>query len=196
MEETSSHNNILIELFLTFLKIGAFTFGGGYAMIALLENEFVQKKAWISQDEFADMVAIAESTPGPVAINCATYTGYRLAGVSGSVTATAAICIPSVFIIMLVSLFYDAFMENKYVASAFWGIRICVVYLIGSVGFKMLREMDRNVMNICITVLVVAVMLTSTIFSFSCSTVLLILGCGIIGVIVSGLKNVGRKRER
>ncbi len=88
-----------LTLFLTMLKIGLFTFGGGYAMIALLENEFVSRKKWIEKDEFLDMVAIAESTPGPIAINSATYLGYKILGVTGSLTATIAVCIPSFFII-------------------------------------------------------------------------------------------------
>ena len=92
-------SNRLLTLFLTFLKIGAFTFGGGYAMLALLENEFITKKKWLDKQEFLDMAAIAESTPGPVAINSATYLGYRMAGGWGAATATLAVCIPSFVII-------------------------------------------------------------------------------------------------
>ena len=83
-----------LNLFFTMLKIGLFTFGGGYAMIALLENEFISKKKWMKKDEFIDMVAIAESTPGPVAINSATYIGYKLLGFWGAFFATVAVCIP------------------------------------------------------------------------------------------------------
>ena len=100
-------------LFLTFLKIGAFTFGGGYAMIALLENEFGIKKKWIKHDEFLDMVAIAESTPGPVAINSATYIGYKIDGISGALASTVAVCIPSFVIIYLISLFFNQFLALK-----------------------------------------------------------------------------------
>ena len=96
----------LLSVFFSFLKIGAFTFGGGYAMIALLENEFVQKKKWIDKDEFLDMAAIAESTPGPIAINSATYIGYRIAGVLGSTVATIAVVIPSFVIIY--AIFYES----------------------------------------------------------------------------------------
>lgn len=101
----------LCTLFLTFLKIGAFTFGGGYAMVALLENEFIAKKKWIDKKEFLDMIAIAESTPGPIAINSATYIGYHIAGVPGAATATLGVCIPSFVIIYLISLFFDQFFE-------------------------------------------------------------------------------------
>ena len=89
------------KLFLTMLKIGMFTFGGGYAMIALLENEVADKKKWIEKEEFLDLVAIAESTPGPIAINASTYIGYKVAGFSGALFATLGMCIPSFFIIFI-----------------------------------------------------------------------------------------------
>ena len=130
-------------LFLTFLKIGAFTFGGGYAMIALLENEFVIKKKWIKHDEFLDMVAIAESTPGPVAINSATYIGYKIDGISGALASTVAVCIPSFVIIYLISLFFNQFLALKYVGYAFKGIQVCVIYLILSAGISMLKGLKK-----------------------------------------------------
>ena len=99
---------LLFKIFFTMMKIGLFTFGGGYAMLALLENEFVEKRAWLEKDEFLDMVAIAESTPGPIAINSATYIGYKKAGFLGSTLATVGVCIPSVVIIFLISLFFVA----------------------------------------------------------------------------------------
>lgn len=100
---------LICSLFITFLKIGAFTFGGGYAMIALLENEFVEKKKWLEKSEFLDMVAVAESTPGPVAINSATYIGYKIAGFAGATMSTLAVSIPSFFVIYGISLFFDQF---------------------------------------------------------------------------------------
>ena len=136
------------SLFLTMLKIGLFTFGGGYAMIALLENEFVSKRKWIEKDEFLDMVAIAESTPGPIAINAATYLGYKMLGVFGSLTATVAVCIPSFFIIYAISLFFDAFLSFTLVSYAFRGIQVCVIWLILSAGLKMLKQMKKTVLNI------------------------------------------------
>ena len=95
----------LLRLFLTMLKIGLFTFGGGYVMLALLESELVTRKEWITKEDFLDMVAIAESTPGPIAVNAATYIGYRLAGVAGSAVATLGVCLPSFVIIFTISLF-------------------------------------------------------------------------------------------
>ena len=110
-------SRVVLSLLLTFLKIGAFTFGGGYAMIALLEAEFVTKRGWLDRDEFLDIVAIAESTPGPIAINCATYIGYKNAGLIGSAAATVGVVLPSFAIIYLISLFFDAFLSLTYVFS-------------------------------------------------------------------------------
>ena len=132
------------NLFFTMLKIGLFTFGGGYAMLALIENEFVSKKGWIDKDEFLDLVAIAESTPGPIAINAATYIGYKQCGVGGSLAATVGVCIPSFVIIYTISLFLDVFLSLKLVAAAFRGIQVCVIYLILSAGIKMLKQMKKS----------------------------------------------------
>ena len=133
--------SVILLLFLSMLKIGCFAFGGGYAIIALLENEFITKRKWIDHDEFLDVVAIAESTPGPIAINVATYIGYKLKGVFGAMIATVGMCLPSFIIMYLVSLFYEQFMEITLVAAAFKGIQICVVYLIASAGLKILKKM-------------------------------------------------------
>ena len=111
----------LLGLFLTMFKIGLFTFGGGYAMLAILENEFVEKKKWTDKDDFLNMVAIAESTPGPIAINSATYLGYKRAGVLGSAVATLGVVLPSFIIIYTISLFFDAFLSLTFVAYAFKG---------------------------------------------------------------------------
>lgn len=184
-----------ISLFLTMLKIGLFTFGGGYAMIALLENEFVSQKEWIKKDEFLDMVAIAESTPGPIAINAATYIGYKLLGFVGSLTATVAICIPSFVIIYAISLFFDAFLSFTLVAYAFKGIQVCVIYLIFSAGLKMLRQIEKTVFNIVIVMAVMACMITFTMFGVSFSTIFIILISGGIGLFVYLVSLFGRRKE-
>ena len=173
-----------ISLFLTMLKIGLFTFGGGYAMIALLENEFVSKKKWLAKDEFLDMAAIAESTPGPIAINAATYIGYKNAGVIGSIIATLGICIPSFSIIFVISLFFDAFLSLTYVAYAFKGIQICVIYLILSAGVKMLKQMKKTMFNMIIIVSTVVCMLMFSLFAVKFSTIFYILISGTVGVTV------------
>ena len=164
-----------LRLFLVLFKIGLFTFGGGYAMISLLENEFVAKRKWLESDEFLNVVAIAESTPGPVAINAATYVGYKLAGFWGSLSATVAVALPSFAIIFLISLFFDAFLSLKYVAYAFDGIQVCVIFLILSAGVKMLLKLEKNVWNIVVTCLVIAAMVTLSVLSIAFSSVWYIL---------------------
>lgn len=164
-----------LKLFLVLFKIGLFTFGGGYAMISLLENEFITKRKWLESDEFLNVVAIAESTPGPVAINAATYVGYKLAGFWGSLSATVAVALPSFAIIFLISLFFDAFLSLKYVAYAFDGIQVCVIFLILNAGVKMLLKLERNVWNILITSLVIAAMVTLSVLSIAFSSVWYIL---------------------
>ena len=172
----------ILRLLTTMLKIGLFTFGGGYAMIALLENEFIEKKKWIEKDEFLNMVAIAESTPGPIAINAATYIGYQTAGLWGALAATVAVCIPSFIIIFLISLFFDTFLSLTYVAYAFRGIQICVIYLILSAGIRMLKGLEKNVFNFGILLSVMLVMTVFSIFAVEFSTVFYILICGTVGV--------------
>ena len=182
-----------LNLFLTMLKIGLFTFGGGYAMIALLENEFVSNKKWIEKDEFLDMVAIAESTPGPIAINAATYIGYKMFGILGSLVATVAVCIPSFIIIYAISLFFDAFLSFTLVANAFRGIQVCVIYLILSAGKKMLKQMKKTPFNITVLSAVVLCMVGFSIFSVSFSTIFYILISGCLGL---SLYLCGRLRGR
>lgn len=183
-----------LNLFLTLLKIGLFTFGGGYAMIALLENEFVSRKKWIEKDEFLDMVAIAESTPGPIAINAATYIGYKSAGFLGSLIATVAVCIPSFVIIYAISLFFDAFLSLTLVSYAFRGIQVCVIYLILSAGLKMLGQMKRSALNIIILSTVVVCMVAFSVLSISFSSIFYILISGAVGVFVY-LFGLLRKKE-
>lgn len=186
--------NTLLILFVTMLKIGFFTFGGGYAMIALLENEFIEKKKWIDKEEFLDMAAVAESTPGPIAINAATYIGYNTAGLAGAIISTIAICIPSFVIIYTISLFFDAFLEMKLVAYAFKGIQICVLYLILSAGYRMLKGMKKTPFNIVVFFSVIVVMSGLSLFSVNFSTVYYILISGFLGVAFSFL--IKTKAER
>ena len=176
MNKNQNHQKVkdYLSLFITMLKIGMFTFGGGYAMIALLENEFVEKKKMLEKDEFLDMAAIAESTPGPIAINAATYIGYKNAGIAGSIAATLGICIPSFTIIYVISLFFDAFLSLTYIAYAFKGIQVCVVYLILSAGLKMLKQMKKTVLNICIFSVTFICMILFSVLAINFSTVLYI----------------------
>ena len=184
-----------LSLFLTMLKIGLFTFGGGYAMIALLENEFVEKKKWIEKDEFLDVAAIAESTPGPIAINAATYIGYKNAGIIGSMIATLGICIPSFMIIYTISLFFDAFLSLTLVAYAFKGIQICVVYLILTAGLKMLAHMKKNAFNMIIISTTLICMVVFSLFAVKFSTIFYIMISGVCGVVVYLIGKI-RKEEK
>ena len=184
-----------LDLFFTMLKIGLFTFGGGYAMIALLENEFVEKKKYIEKEEFLDMVAIAESTPGPIAINSATYLGYRTAGFFGSLAATVGVVIPSFTIIFIISLFFDTFLSFTLVEYAFRGIQVCVVYLIFSAGMKMLKSVKKTPLSISIISAVLVCMITLSIFAVKFSTILYIVICGCIGLFVYFLNTINKRKE-
>ena len=184
-----------LSLFLTMLKIGVFTFGGGYAMIALLENEFVAKKKWLEKDEFLDVAAIAESTPGPIAINAATYIGYKKAGIIGSIIATLGICIPSFVIIYAISLFFDVFLSLTLVAYAFKGIQICVVYLILTAGLKMLKQMKKTVFNIIIISITLICMVVFSLFAVKFSTIFYILLSGACGVAVYLLGKIRKEKK-
>lgn len=185
-----------LNLFFTMLKIGLFTFGGGYAMIALLENEFISKKKWIEKDEFIDMVAIAESTPGPVAINSATYIGYKLLGFWGSFLATIAVCIPSFAIIFVISLFFDAFLTLTLVSYAFRGIQACVIYLIMSAGLKMMKDMEKNIFNVIILTVTLACMVLFSVFSVSFSSIFYIIISGFIGLFVYMIRLIRARRNK
>ena len=185
-----------LSLFLTMLKIGLFTFGGGYAMIALLENEFVEKKKWLEKDEFLDVAAIAESTPGPIAINAATYIGYRNSGMIGSMIATLGICIPSFVIIYAISLFFDAFLSFTLVAYAFKGIQICVVYLILTAGLKMLKQMKKTTFNMIIISITLICMIVFSLFAVKFSTIFYILISGACGAAVYLLGKIRKEGKQ
>lgn len=179
-------------LFFTFFKIGLFTFGGGYAMIALLEEEFIQRRKWLDKDEFLDMTAIAESTPGPVAINSATYLGYKLAKVPGAATATVAVCLPSFLIIYAISLFFEQFTQLTVIASAFKGIQVCVIYLIFSAGVRMLKALDKSPFATGVLAAVMLVMVGLSLAGVGVSSILLILLSGAAGV---AAWLIGRRKE-
>ena len=179
-------------LFFTFFKIGLFTFGGGYAMIALLEEEFIQRRKWLDKDEFLDMTAIAESTPGPVAINSATYLGYKLAKVPGAATATVAVCLPSFLIIYAISLFFEQFTQLTVIANAFKGIQVCVIYLIFSAGVRMLIALDKSPFATGVLAAVMLVMVGLSLAGVSVSSILLILLSGAAGV---AAWLIGRRKE-
>ena len=166
------------------MKIGAFTFGGGYAMINLLDHEFVDRKGWLDREEFLDLVTIAESTPGPIAINCATYIGYKKEGILGSVFSTLGMVLPSFSIIFLISLFFDRFLESDVIAAAFRGIRVCVVFLIMNAGLKMLKKMKKKPLPLTVFSLTFICMVTLSLLSVKFSSIFYVLISGSIGVLI------------
>ncbi len=174
--------HLLLRLFFTMLKIGLFAFGGGYAMTALLENELVTKRGWLGRDEFLNMAAIAESTPGPIAVNSATYVGYRLAGVPGAAVATIGVCLPAFLIIFAISLFFDRFVALTYVAYAFRGVQAAVVYLIASAGVRLFRGLGRDPLARILAVVTAVALVLLSLLSVNFSSVFFILIGGVIGV--------------
>ena len=174
----------LLELFLSMLKIGLFTFGGGYAMINLLDNEFVERKKWLESEEFMNLVTIAESTPGPIAINCSTFIGYKKMGITGAIFATAGMCIPSLVIIYIISLFFNQFLAFSAVASAFKGIQACVIFLILSAGLKMLRKIKKSVFNVTVMLVTLVAMITFSLFSIRFSSIFYILIFGLLALLI------------
>lgn len=185
-----------LKLMLIMMKTGAFTFGGGYAMISLLHTEFVERKCYLSHDEFMDIVAVAESTPGPIAINMSTYIGYKRCGFLGAVLSTIGMCMPSFLIIFVISLFFDKFLEITWIKNAFHGIQICVIYLILSAGVKMVKQLKKSALNIVILVLTAVLMVLFSIFSVSFSAIFYILISGGIGLIIFLVKYLKEKTGR
>ena len=167
--------NILLDLFLTFAKIGLFTFGGGYAMIAMIENNCVERKKWITHDEMMNITVIAESTPGPIAINCATFTGYKKAGFIGALISTLGMIIPSFMIIYLISMFLDNFLELTIIANAFKGIKIAVGILILDAAFTMIKKMHNKKLPRTIMICSCIAMLCVNMFSWNFSSISLML---------------------
>ncbi len=186
---------ILFDLFLTFARIGLFTFGGGYAMIALIDGTCVEKKRWISHDEMMDVIVIAESTPGPIAINCATYIGHRQKGLAGALAATAGMILPSFLIIFALSVFLDRFLEIAWVAHAFQGIKIAAGILILDAGIRMLRKTEKKPLPVAIMLCAFAAMLSADFFSVKISSVVLMLAAGLVSLLVFAVRSAAAKRE-
>ena len=176
--------NILIDLFITFAKIGLFTFGGGYAMISMIENNCVERKQWITHDEMMNVTVIAESTPGPIAINCATFTGYKKAGFAGAVAATLGMVVPSFVVIYLISVFLDNFLEITIIANSFKGIKIAVGILILDAAITMIKKMPKKKLPRTIMVCSSIVMLCINIFAWNFSSISLMLGAAAISMAI------------
>ena len=185
---------ILAELFLTFAKIGFFTFGGGYAMIPMIENSFVENKKWITHDEMMNVTVIAESTPGPIAINCATFVGYKKAGFLGAVIATLGIVVPSFAVIYLISICLDSFLEITFIANAFKGIKIAVGILILDAGITMVKKMHKKVLTRVIMVCSFIAMFAINIFTWNFSSISLMLIATVISLAIFIVKGAPEQK--
>ena len=175
---------MLLTLFLTFAKIGLFTFGGGYAMISMIEHVCVEQKKWITHDDLVNVTVIAESTPGPVAINCATFVGYKQKGLPGAIAATIGVVLPSFVIIYLISMFLDRFIEITWVASAFRGIRVAVGILILDVGIRMFKKMKKEPLRVILLTCALVVMMLSSFLTWHISTITVLLSAGAVSLLV------------
>lgn len=184
--------NALI-LFVTFFKIGAFTFGGGYAMIPVIEKEMCDKHKWLKGEEILDIFAISESTPGPIAINSATFVGYRVAGVFGSFCATLGVVLPSFIIISIISLVLQEFSQYKGVQYAFVGIRAGVLALIIKAFVSMYKKCPKGLFSYIIMFLAFAVSMFIDIAHLDISVIYIIISCAIIGLVHSVIQ---RKRGK
>ena len=140
------------HIFWTFSKIGSFTIGGGYAMLPLIQREVVERKKWISKDDFVDMIAVSQSVPGILAVNIAIFTGYRMKGILGSITATLGAILPSFLMILLIAMYFRNFQENPYVVKMFKAIRPAVVALIAVPVFTTARTVGINLKTVIIPV--------------------------------------------
>ncbi len=178
----------MLDLLLTFLKIGLFTFGGGYAMISVIENICVEKKKWITSEEMLQVAVIAESTPGPIAINCATFVGYRHGGVLGAFVATFGVVLPSFVIIFGISMFLDRFLEITVIANAFRGIQIAVGILIVNAAVKMWKKLEMNKWQTAMLLGAFTAMLCINFFSWNVSTISLLLIAGVLGLVGFGIQ--------
>ena len=171
-------NNIYFESFRTFFKIGAVTFGGGYAMIPIIETEVVDKHQWVNKEELLDLIAIAQSTPGVFAVNISTFIGYKLRGTKGAICATMGAALPSFLIILLIAIFFHQFQDNKVIASIFNGIRPAVVALIAVPTFNLAKSARITLSNCWIPIACAL-----AIYPIGVSPILIIIAAGVCGYI-------------
>ena len=169
---------IIFDIFLSIFKIGAFTFGGGYAMIPLIEQEVVNNKKWLNKDEFMDVLVVAQSLPGAMAINASIFLGYRIAGILGAISALIAVILPSFIIIILIAAFFMQFRNNYYVNAAFMGITAAVPMLVLVGAISLAKGIPKNLRSL-ITILI---SLIALIF-FHINPVVVIIVSGVYGAI-------------
>lgn len=180
--------NILLKLFLTFAKIGVCTFGGGYAMLPMFQRELVENNSWSTESELLEYYAISTCTPGVIAVNVATLTGYKVKGIRGAIAATLGVIFPSVFIIILIASLITGFAENQYVIHALAGIRITVCALVTGYIYKMLKNGVKDLLTLVIfsTVLIISLFLPV-------SPVYIVAGAALLGVILSFVRPIKKE---
>ena len=168
----------LIELFISIFKIGAFTFGGGYAMIPLIEEEVVNNKCWLSKEEFVDILIVAQSLPGALAVNTSIFLGYKISGILGAITTLIAVILPSFFIILIIAIFFMQFRDNYYINAAFQGITAAVPILVLVGAISLSRGLSKNLR----TILTIIIALIALMF-FNIHPVLVVVISGVYGAI-------------
>lgn len=178
---------IILDLFFSFAKIGLFTFGGGYAMIFVIEDLCVEKRKWITHDEMMNVTVIAESTPGPISINCATFVGYKRAGLPGAIAASIGVVLPSFIIIYVISRFLDNFLEIQVIANAFKGIKCAVGVLIVNAAVNMFRKMKKTIFSCSIIIASFAAMMIINVFSWNFSSIGLMLIAAFVSILATAI---------
>ena len=183
----------LLNLFLTFFKLGIFSIGGGPTMLTLLQGELVEKKKWITNDELMEMTAIAESTPGPIAVNLATYLGYKKGGFFGALLSTLGIIITPFVLMFCISLFLENILSFEAVKYAFMGVKVGVVFLLLRVTFTLVKSLKKDWFGITLLCVVTTAMVLFTIFAINFSAIYFILLGAILGLLIYGI--IPKKRS-
>ena len=186
MKKEKSFKNVL-ELFLTFFKLGLFSIGGGPTMLTLLQGELVEKKKWLDNDELMEITAIAESTPGPIAINLATYLGYKRGGFFGALFSTLGVIVTPFVLMFLISLFLEQFLTLEAVKYAFMGVKVGVVFLLLKVSFTLVKGMKKDLFGILLMLVVTIAMVVITILSVNFSAIYFILLGALLGLLIYGI---------
>ena len=176
-----------LSLFLTFLKLGLFSIGGGTTMLTLLQGELVEKRKWIDNDELMEMTAISESTPGPIAINLATYLGYSRGGFLGALLATLGVVLPPFVIMFIISMFFQNLLQFEAIQYAFMGVKCGVVFLLCKVSITLIKGNKKDWLALVLMIIVTILMVVFTIFAINFSAIYFILIGAVLGLIIYGL---------
>ena len=184
----------LLNLFLTFFKLGIFSIGGGPTMLTLLQGELVEKKGWITNDELMEMTAIAESTPGPIAVNLATYLGHKKGGFFGALLSTLGVIITPFALMFCISLFLENLLSFEAIKYAFMGVKVGVVFLLLKVTFILVKSLKKDWFGITLLCVVTTAMVLFTIFAINFSAIYFILIGAVLGLLIYGI--IPKKRSK